>query len=125
MVLLLKHPPFACWSAGSIVYLKMDLGKSGFGGKFAFKLIGWFKVSKCQEGVLFCLGVAVEWSCLVCGIWVILDGLKLQIAHKTEFFSIMEGLFPSCVDTYPYLEWILIRAQIVVFEVLALRSKSR
>ena len=32
VVLLLEHPPFACWSAGYRVYLKTDLGKPGLGG---------------------------------------------------------------------------------------------
>lgn len=40
--------------------------------------------------------------------------------QNCKFFSIMEGLFPSWVDMYPYLEWIMVRAQTVVFEVLAL-----
>lgn len=45
--------------------------------------------------------------------------------QNCKCFLIMEGLFPSRVDTYPYWQWVLIRAQIVVFEVLALQSKSR
>lgn len=73
VVLLLERPPFACWSAGSIVCLKIDLGKFWFGETFAFKMIGWLKVLKCWEraisfvwrwwwnGAPWCVGSGVLW----------------------------------------------------------------
>lgn len=71
----------------------MDLGKSGFGGKFAFRLIGWLKVRSCREGVgslLFGSGGAMELP----GVWDLgYFGWVKATDHtqNCEFFSTCHG----------------------------------
>lgn len=70
----------------------MDLGEAGFGGRFAFKLIGWLKVPKGLEGgsLLFGGGAGMELP----GVWNLgYFGWVKATDHtqNCEFFSVYHG----------------------------------
>lgn len=87
-------PAFACWSTGSLIYLKMDLSENLSLGEICIQIDMLAQSSQTGRGGFFSVR---SWSrnraCLRCdGLrpqWGTPDELSLQITHETESFSLI------------------------------------